>query len=104
VLRNGLLDLGKKRRVWNNISNGQWIYSFYNFKLKGSVWVRVKEDSLKRISEVVYRVECLGVQRFRKKSSALKNEDIYDFYPITTHYSGDQIKFNKKGRARGRYV
>lgn len=41
---------------------------FWNFKLKESVWVRVKEDSLKRISEVVYRVESLGIQTFRKKN------------------------------------
>ena len=41
---------------------------FCNYKLKGSVWVRDREDSLKRISEVVYRVESLGEQRFRKKT------------------------------------
>jgi hypothetical protein len=41
---------------------------FWNLKLKGSVCVRVKEDSLKTASEVLYRVESLGVQRFRKKS------------------------------------
>jgi len=63
-----------------------------NFKLKGSVWVRFKEDSLKRISEVVHRADSLGVQRFRKKYfDTEKNEDIYDFYPINTYYSSDQI-------------
>jgi len=58
---------------------------FCNFKLKGSVWVRVKEDSLKRISEVVHRAESLGIQRFSKKYFGTEKIRIFTIFTPSTH-------------------
>lgn len=58
---------------------------FCNFKLKGFVWVRVKEDSLKRISEVVHRVESLGIPRFRKKYFGTEKIMIFTIFTPSTY-------------------
>jgi hypothetical protein len=70
---------------WNYVSNGQKDIQFWNLKLKGSVCVRVMEDSLKRISEVVYRVESLGVQRFRKKKFGTEKIRIFMTFTPKPH-------------------
>lgn len=77
---------------------------FWNLKLKGSVWVRVKEDSLKRISEVVYRVESLGVQRFRKKKFGTEKNRIFMIFTPKPHIIR-VIKSSsiRRGGARGTY-
>jgi hypothetical protein len=53
---------------------------FWNLKLKGSVWV-----SLNRISEVVYRVESLEVQRYRKKKFGTENMRICIIFTPSPH-------------------
>jgi hypothetical protein len=53
--------------------------------LKESVWFRVKEDRLKRVSEVVYRAASLGVQSFRKKIFGTEKMSICMIFTPSPH-------------------